>query len=303
LLRSGLGRGLGALIPPESGRASDAVLQEIPLALIKANQRQPRTQFGEEALSGLVDSIRAVGVIQPVLVRRVGEEEYELIAGERRCRAARRAGLQTIPALVETVDDVSSLERALIENLQREELNPLDEAGAYRQLIEDFNLTHDQVAQRVGRSRTAVSNALRLFQLPATIQRRVRDGVISAGHARTLLMTPDRDLQEELADLVVAQSLSVRALEELVRERSRTEEEDDSGEEADDRPAARAVQPVSRLRPPGVLELEELLATHLNTRVRVELSERRGRVVVEFADLTDLERIYRSMLPGLSSSS
>jgi len=307
LRRNGLGRGLGALIPAEAHRTSTSVLREVPLAFIEANKFQPRTHFDEESLSGLVDSIRAVGVIQPVLVRQLAEEEFELIAGERRCRAARRAGLQVIPALVQTIDDLSSLERALVENIQREDLNPLDEAAAYQQLIEDFSLTHEQVSQRVGRSRTVVTNALRLFQLPATVQRLVRDGALTAGHARALLMTPDREIQEQLAAAAVEGALSVRALEEIVR-RTFTEE-DDATEEEPSLDGASGVDPSpmptampSRLRPPGVLELEELLAAHLNTRVNVDMSRRRGRVVIEFADLADLERIYRSMLPESSPS-
>ncbi len=163
--RSGLGRGLGALIPPAESGASGA-LREVPLARIRANPFQPRQQFDEEALSSLVDSIRVVGVLQPVLLREVAEGDYELIAGERRCRAARRAGLQTVPALVQLATDASSLEQALIENLHREDLNPLEEAAAYKQLIEEFELTHEEVARRVGRSRAAVSNSLRL--LPAS---------------------------------------------------------------------------------------------------------------------------------------
>lgn len=290
--RSGLGRGLGALIPTETTGEAGSILREVPLSLIKANQYQPRTSFDEEALSSLVDSIRGVGVIQPVLVREV-EDGFELIAGERRCRAARRAGLQTIPALVQHADDVASLERALVENLHREDLNALDEAAAYKQLIEDFNLTHEEVSRRVGRSRTAVTNSLRLFQLPATVQRRIRDGELSAGHARALLMTPDRELQEVLADQAVEEGLSVRALEELVRGRLQEEAPSEDEAQAPFTEAARG----TALRPPGILELEQLLADRLSTRVQVDLTRRRGRIVIEFADLSDLERIYRSMLP------
>ena len=164
--RSGLGKGLGALIPPTPGVATGSMLREVPLARIRPNPFQPRNQFGEQGLSALVDSIKAVGILQPVLVREVGPDEFELIAGERRFRAARRAGLQSIPALVHQADDAMSLEEALVENLHREDLNPLDEAGAYQQLIEEFNLTHEEVARKVGRSRAGVTNALRLFQLP-----------------------------------------------------------------------------------------------------------------------------------------
>jgi len=188
------------------------MLRELPLARIRPNPYQPRHQFGEQGLSALVDSIKAVGILQPVLVREVGPDQYELIAGERRFRAARRAGLQSIPALVHRADDATSLEEALVENLHREDLNPLDEAGAYQQLIEEFSLTHEEVARKVGRSRAGVTNALRLFQLPPTVQRYVRDGQLSAGHARSLLGTPDRILQERLATEAIRSGLSVRSL-------------------------------------------------------------------------------------------
>lgn len=300
--RSGLGRGLGSLIPSETTRSNDSVLRDVPLSLIKPNQNQPRKEFDEEALSSLVDSIKAVGVLQPVLLRERSENEYELIAGERRCRAARRAGLQTIPALVQSVDDIASLERALVENLHREDLNPLDEAAAYRQLIDDFKMTHEKVAQRVGKSRTAISNALRLFQLPTSILRYVREGYLTAGHARALLMTPDRSLQEQLAKRAVSENLSVRTLEDLVRD-SVVEDDDDLDEEfVEEETVATSIStsvgPVVKvpLRAAGVLELEQLLADHLNTRVKVTLGGRHGKVVIDFATIEDLERIYRTML-------
>lgn len=299
--RSGLGRGLGALIPTESVHKGASVLRDVPLSLIKPNQYQPRKEFDEEALASLVDSIKAVGVLQPVLLRETGENEYELIAGERRCRAARRAGLQSVPALVQSIDDIASLERALVENLHREDLNPLDEAAAYQQLIEDFNLTHDEVARRVGKSRAAISNSLRLFQLPATVLRYVRGATLTAGHARALLTTPDRELQEELANLAVTKHLSVRALEELVRERTQ-EEFGTSPEELVEpvAPGAGHVIPTKsapgRTTSAGILELEQLLADHLNTRVKVTIGGQHGKVLIDFATLEDLERIYRLML-------
>jgi ParB family chromosome partitioning protein len=298
--RSGLGRGLGALIPAEPTNAPGSGLRDIALARIRPNPHQPRTHFDEEALASLVDSIRAVGVLQPVLVRDVGEGEYELIAGERRCRAARRAGLLSIPALVQVADDAASLEEALVENLHREDLNPLDEAAAYQQLIEDFHLTHDTVAHRIGKSRAAVSNALRLFQLPPAVQRLVRDGQISAGHARALLMTPDRGLQESLAARTAADGLSVRMLEDLIHEASEAPAPEAPGALGPTRPAGGRPK-APGLRPPGVLELEELLAAYLNTRVRVEMRTNRGRVTVEFATIEDLERIYRLMIGEPSS--
>jgi ParB family transcriptional regulator, chromosome partitioning protein len=304
--RSGLGKGLGSLIPSEAVGERGSALREVPITSIRANTLQPRAHFDEEAMSSLAASIRELGVLQPVLVRELGddEESYELIAGERRWRAARRAGLQTIPVLVRDVNgDAHSLEQALVENLHREDLGPLEEAAAYQQLIDDFGLTHEQVATRVGKGRATVTNTLRLLQLPAGAQRALADGSISAGHARALLGTPDRTLQEALVGRIVAEGLTVRQVEEAVRA---------ALEPLPDQPAVEESAPEQgstttgtthrsvprRLPEPGVLELEELLSTHLNTRVKVELRNRRGRVVVEFATLEDLERIYRAMVEG-----
>jgi ParB family chromosome partitioning protein len=315
--RSGLGRGLGALIPQATTISSESALRHVPLSKIRPNQFQPRTNFDEEALSALVDSVKAVGVLQPVLVRQVGADEYELIAGERRFRAAHRAGLATVPALVSTVDDATSLEHALVENIHREDLNALDEAGAYQQLIEDFGMTHEEVGRRVGKSRVAITNALRLFQLPPAVQRLVRDGLLAPGAARALLATPDRALQEEIAREAVRESLSVRAIEALVRARSRSDddvalgEQDESvdryslnpdayaGNGEEERPTGTRKPAPAGLRPPGVLDLEELLGDHLNTRVRIEMGKGRGRVMIEFATLDDLERIYRVIISDI----
>ncbi len=285
--RGGLGRGLGALIPPVGDEGQGTGFQELPITAIQPNRRQPRSRFDEEAMAALSASIRELGVLQPVLVRAVGGGAYELVAGERRWRAAKRAGLQVIPALVRTTDDASALEQALVENLQREDLNPLDEAAAYQQLIEDFQLTHDEVAARMGKSRTTITNTLRLFQLPPSVQRLVAEGKLSAGHARALLGTPDRAFQEALARRAVAEGLSVRAVEEAARQHS--DEPTSTTERGRSGPKS------GRLRLPGLLELEELLSAHLDTRVRVQLGGGRGRVVVEFADLEDLERIFRAM--------
>jgi ParB family chromosome partitioning protein len=284
--RSGLGRGLGALIPPEAVAGTGSALKDVPVGSIAPNRLQPREHFDEEALSGLAASVRELGVLQPLLVREVGPGAYELIAGERRWRAARRAGLTTVPAVIRAVDDSGALEQALVENLHREDLNALEEAAAYQQLIEDFSLTHDQVATRVGRSRATITNALRLFQLPPTVQRFLIEGRISAGHAKALLGTPDRAFQEALARRIVAEGLSVRAVEEAVRARSEGAE------------PARRTRRATAPRPAGVLELEELLSDHLATRVTVDVGAKRGRVVVEFATLDDLERIYRAMIGG-----
>jgi ParB family chromosome partitioning protein len=290
--RSGLGRGLGALIPP--GATDDqTAYQELPVSSISPNRRQPRTQFDEEGLAALTASVRELGVLQPVLVRAVGGGSYELIAGERRWRAAKRAGLPLVPAIVRTVDDTSSLEQALVENLQREDLNPLDEAAAYQQLLEDFHLTHDELATRVGKSRAAVSNTLRLFQLPPSVQRLLAEGSLTAGHARALLTTPDRSFQEALARRAVSQGLSVRAVEEAARQHNAGP----AGPKASAGPGEGSGAG-RRLRPPGLLELEELLSSHLDTRVSITMGSAKGRMTIEFATLEDLERIYRAMTLG-----
>jgi ParB family chromosome partitioning protein len=285
--RSGLGRGLGALIPNEVLGDRSSSLLDIPITNIRPNPHQPRSQFEEEPMASLTASIRELGVLQPVLVRATDGEHYELIAGERRWRAARRAGLQSIPALVRTVNDVGSIEQALVENLHRQDLNPLEEAAAYQQLIEDFGLTHEQLATRVGKSRAAITNTLRLFQLPPSIQRYVIDGQLSAGHARALLGTPDRAFQEALAKRAVAEGLPVRAVEDAVRTRN------ELGPRAATPPAP------ARLRPPGILELEDLLSQHLDTRVKINMGARKGRLLIEFATLEDLERIYRAMTEAM----
>ncbi|MGA8372217.1 MAG: ParB/RepB/Spo0J family partition protein [Acidimicrobiales bacterium] len=320
--RSGLGKGLGALIPTEVSGDRSSALREVPIGSIKPNPLQPRSHFDEETMASLASSIKELGVLQPVLVRQSGDggvEEFELIAGERRWRAARRAGLQTIPVLIQVTDEAHSLEQALVENLHRQDLNVLEEASAYQQLIEEFGYTHDEVATRVGRSRAAVTNTLRLLQLPSGAQRLLAEGQISPGHARALLGTPDRGYQETLAKSIVAEGLTVRAVEEAVRARSQLDDPDptpDLSVVADPEPAAEPAaesDPMTgeaplapslprRLPPPGLLELEELLSSHLNTRVKVDMSSKRGRVVVDFATLEDLERIYKLMVGELAST-
>lgn len=298
--RSGLGKGLSALIPAdltgETGAA--ATLVEIPVGDIEPNPHQPRVHFDEEALAELADSIREVGVLQPILVRPLADGRFQLIAGERRWRASRRAGLATVPAVVRSTDDLTSVEQALVENIHRADLTPLEEAAAYQQLIEDFGFTHEQLATRLGKSRTSVTNTLRLLTLPPAIQHLLADGRLSAGHAKALLGTPDRAFQEQLARRASTEGWSVRAVEEAVRDRHAG-----GGAPPADEPAAaeptssgrRASGPPA-LRPPGLLELEELLAEHLSTNVSVTLAGRRGRVTIEFADLEDLERIYHLII-------
>ena len=291
--RSGLGKGLGALIPTEIVNEAGSALIEVPISAVRPNRLQPRRHFDEEALASLTASIRELGVLQPVLVRAV-DDGFELIAGERRFRAAKRAGLPSLPAIVREAADVSSLEQALVENLHRADLNALEEAAGFQQLIEEFGLTHEQVAARVGKSRAAVSNTLRLFQLPPSIQRLVADNQLSAGHARALLGTPDRVFQEALAAQATAEGLSVRAVEDAVREHEAGDEGEGGSGLDGEAVRARPAQ-AKRLRPPGLLELEELLSERLATRVKVEMGARKGRVLVEFATLEDLERIYRAM--------
>jgi ParB family transcriptional regulator, chromosome partitioning protein len=291
--RGGLGKGLGALIPSDvapasaAGLATRPAIEEVAINQIDPNPFQPRNSFDEESLAGLTASIRELGVLQPILVRQVNDDRYAIIAGERRWRAAKRAGLQFIPVIVRQVNDELTLQHALVENLHRDDLNPLEEAAAYQQLVEDFDLTQEEVAQKVGKSRSAVANLLRLFQLPPQVQRLVAEGRVSTGHAKALLGTPDRAFQEALARRVATDGLSVRDTEEAVRQRN--------GLTGSPGGSTGSSGVRSKLRAPGLLELEGLLAEQLDTRVSINVGPKRGRLVIEFADLEDLERIYRVM--------
>ena len=307
--RRGLGRGLGALIPtsapaaaPEAAPAGEpeprtsaahvgelevvagARYAELGLDDIRPNPRQPRTAFDEDALAELVHSIREIGLLQPIVVRPAPEAgpddpHYELVAGERRWRAAREAGLDPIPAIVrETADDVL-LRDALLENLHRSQLNALEEAAAYQQLLDDFGCTQEELATRIGRSRPQVSNTLRLLRLPAPVQRRVAAGVLSAGHARALLALDEPEAMEKLAGRIVAEGLSVRATEDIV-----------SVGEADGRERMRVARP-RRPVAPGLSEIADRLSDRLETRVRIESGKTKGKVTIEFATLEDLRRI------------
>ncbi len=296
---SGLGKGLSSIIPgaelADADTTQGAVFSDVPVAAVSPNPNQPRVHFDEESLSELSASIAEMGVLQPILVRPLDDGAFELIAGERRWRAAQRAGLTTIPAIIRLTDDVSSVEQALVENLHRQDLTALEESAAYQQLLDDFSLTHDQIATRVGKSRSAITNSLRLLGLPPAVQHLLADGQLSAGHARALLGTPDRARQEQLAREAAAGGWSVRMVEEAVRA-----ETTDSDVAVPDEPEHEPVDgagltPSTRLRPPGLLELEHLLAEHLDTRVSVQMTAKKGRVTIEFADLEDLERIYRTM--------
>ncbi len=284
--QTGLGRGLGALIPGEDGgdtpTSGSVAYRELPVGAVAVNPFQPREHFDEGQLSALTASIREVGVLQPILVRATGVDAFELIAGERRWRAAKRAGLKTIPAIVRAIEDLTSLEHALVENLHRQDLGALEEAAAFQQLMEDFGLTQEAVAQRVGKSRSAVANSLRLLQLPATVQAFLVDGSLSAGHARALLAVGSRQEQDQLARQVIAVDLTVRQIEQLVRETQ--------GRPAPTPTPKRSSQPASR--PAALLEVEQLLGDRLDTRVQATMGERRGKLVIEFADMDDLSRIY-----------
>ena len=322
-VRRGLGRGLGALIPsaPEPGVASapepglhrsagsnvavdhrsdsqshsdlstvhGAHFAELPVDSITPNPRQPRQVFDEDAMAELAHSIKEIGLLQPVVVRRLGFGSYELVMGERRWRAAQLADLSSIPAIVRDTGDDAMLRDALLENLHRAQLNPLEEAAAYGQLLEDFGCTHDELAQRIGRSRPQITNTLRLLRLPPSVQRRVAAGVLSAGHARALLAV-DEESQERLAQRVVAEGLSVRALEEIVAL-------DEGTKERRAKPP-RGPKPVA----PRLDDLQHRLADRFETRVKVDLGRSKGRITVEFASLDDLERIVALMDPHRGDS-
>jgi ParB family transcriptional regulator, chromosome partitioning protein len=286
--RRGLGRGLAALIPtPEQ---TGEQLREIPVGRIDPNPRQPRGTFDEATLAELAASIREVGLLQPLLVRAAGER-FELIAGERRLRAARIAGLDRVPVVVRDTSDVELLREALIENIHREELNPLEEAAAYQQLLEDLGATHDELARRLGRSRPAISNAVRLLQLPAGLQRRVAAGVLSAGHAKALLSLDSHEVQERIAARVVAEGMSVRATEEAVRL---------AQEDGEPRTHVRGHERGGRSTAPGLTQLEERLSDALRARVRITMGAReKGRVAIEFTSMDELERIVGVVADGL----
>lgn len=269
---------------PEPAPVAGAHFAEIPVEEISPNPRQPREVFDEDALAELVHSIKEVGLLQPVVVRRVGAQQYELVMGERRWRACREAGLEVIPAIVRATEDDKLLLDALLENLHRSQLNPLEEAAAYDQLLKDFSCTHEELADRIGRSRSQVTNTLRLLKLPPAVQRRVAAGVLSAGHARALLALEDPHDQDRLAQRIVAEGLSVRAVEEIVA----------LGEKSKPARKPRA----GRRLAPALSELATRLSDRFETRVRVDLGQKRGKIVVEFASIEDLERIVAAMAPG-----
>jgi ParB family chromosome partitioning protein len=327
--RGGLGRGLGALIPtgpltsetgggggglppadpyeapsaprklaavadtsasatesadgPELEPVPGAKFRELPVDSIVPNAKQPRTVFDEEALEELKASITEVGILQPVVVRETGPGEYELIMGERRWRASKAIGRETIPAIIRDTTDDAMLRDALLENIHRSNLNPLEEAAAYQQLLVEFGATQEELSRRIGRSRPQISNTIRLLNLPPAVQRRVAAGVLSAGHARALLALPTPEQQEALATRIVAEGLSVRATEEIV------------AMAGSDAPAKAAPVRRSKPRSPGLEDLADRLADRFDTRVRVDLGRRKGRITIEFGSVDDLERIAETM--------
>ncbi len=282
--RSGLGRGLGALIPTEPD-TTESAFQDVDIVHIVPNPYQPRDRFDEESLAALAESISEVGVIQPIIVREA-IEGYEIIAGERRWRAAQRAGLRSIPTLVRSADDKGALEAAVVENVHRQDLNALEEAAAYRQLMDDFGLTQDEVASRVGRSRSAVANTVRLLNLAPSVQRLVVEGHLSAGHGRALLALEDEEARQGLVEEIVRDNLTVRETERRVAESQSAGPEPGAARSTDNGSS------VSGEVQAGILELEELLSTRLDTRVSVKLGKRKGRITIQFSGLPDLERIY-----------
>ena len=277
--RGGLGTNLDSLIPTSLTVAGTEVAQqnEVPINQISPNPRQPRTVFDETALNELIASIKSVGILQPPVVRKVAENKYELIMGERRYRAAKAAGLTSIPVIIRQTPDNELLRDALIENIHRSNLNPLEEGAAYAQLLSDFGCTHDELALKLGRSRPLISNTIRLLNLPDSVQRKVASGVISAGHARALLGLTDAAEIEKLASRIVAEGLSVRSTEEII---------------ATMKPTSKSAKKSSVKGVSGAgLAAAEILSGYLDTRVSVESGKGKGKIIIEFAGNEDLQRI------------
>ena len=307
----GLGRGIDALIPigsqklgrdGQDGNGSGLGLRNLDVKAITPNRHQPRIHFDQDGLTELSASIRAVGVLQPILVRPTTGDvnSFELIAGERRWRAAKLAGLTTIPAIVRETDEVASVEQALIENLHRQDLTPLEEAAAYKQLLDDFSMTHEKISEKVGKTRSAVTNSLRLLSLPPEIQQLLADGRLSGGHARALLSVTEKTKQIALAKQCANDGWTVRAVEEAVRlslgKATQTDKTDGSTNNSTTKNSKNNKPAGSTLPPAGILELQKLLSEHLSTKVEISGNGGHGKVVIEFADLNDLERIYRAMV-------
>ncbi|MFZ0624937.1 MAG: ParB/RepB/Spo0J family partition protein [Acidimicrobiia bacterium] len=280
--RSGLGRGLDSLIPVDPGPEETIGYRLIPVDQIKANPDQPRTRFEDETLEELASSMKEVGVLQPIVVT-MGDEGYVLIAGERRWRAAKRAGLHDIPAVIRETSGDSTLVEALVENLQRQDLTPIEEAHAFSQLLENYGMTQEAVASRVGKSRPTVSNTLRLLQLPKEVQELVDSGRLSAGHARTLVGMEDEAYAKHLAEKAVSEGWSVRHMEDAVRLRK--------GAAATHRTSTT----VRELRPVEIIELEKRLTDRLDAKVKIDYRNEKGKVEIRFGSLGELERLYRQL--------
>jgi ParB family chromosome partitioning protein len=290
--RGGLGRGLSALLP--GAVEEGAGLLEIPVEAVAPNPRQPRTSFEDEALESLAASIQEVGVLQPIVVRKAGTG-FELIAGERRLRAAKLAGLATVPAVIRESDDTESLREALIENIHREDLNPIELAEAFRELLDELGLRQETLAERLGMSRSHIANTIRLLQLPPDVQQLVAEGKIQAGHGRTLLSLGDAEAQQTLATRIAAEDLSVREVEELVRNYL----EHPATHAAAGRPLSAVPEP----RENPLAEVEEILSEQLATRGTIQMGKRRGKIVIEFGSADDLDRIVSEVVgsgPGLA---
>ena len=281
--RGGLGTNLDALIPTSLTVGGNEVAQqnEVSIDSISPNPKQPRTVFNEEAMAELVASIKEIGILQPPVVRQTSPGRYELVMGERRFRAAKLAGLRSIPVIIRQTPDNELLREALIENIHRSQLNPLEEAAAYTQLLQDFNCTHDELAQKLGRSRPLISNTMRLLNLPASVQSRVASGVISAGHARALLGLSNETQIDQLAKRIVAEGLSVRAVEEIIAATSPK--------------AASKTKKKSSGTSPEVNEIAERLGDHLDTRVKIKGGKGKGEISIEFAGFADLARIVKKI--------
>lgn len=289
--RGGLGRGLSALIPGAAEESASGLL-EVPIDAIAPNRRQPRTTFPDESLRSLALSIQEVGILQPIVVRKAAGG-YELIAGERRLRAAKLAGLTAVPVILRESDDAESLREALIENIHREDLNPIELAEAFRELLEELGLKQETLAERLGISRSHVANTIRLLQLPAEVQSLLAEGKIQAGHGRALLALGDPEAQKALALRTAAQDLSVREVEELVRRYL----------EAPAKPEPEPTPSVARDEEVSLAEVEEILSEQLATRVTIQMGRKRGRVIIEFGSADDLERIVSEIVgsgPGLA---
>ncbi|MDA8196299.1 MAG: ParB/RepB/Spo0J family partition protein [Actinomycetota bacterium] len=287
--RTGLGRGLGSLIPQNELRESENKYRELPTNSVSPNPNQPRKSFDEESLTTLAASISSMGIIQPIIVQESEDGTYTIIAGERRWRAARRVGLDVIPAIVQTGGTQINLEQALVENLHREDLNPIEEAMAFQSLIEEYSYTHDSLSKRIGKSRAVVTNALRLLTLPTSVQRLLVEKKLSPGHARLIMTISDRNAQDKIAHLVYEKDLSVRALEEMLKETEPERKKETTNNTKR-----------NNLKPPAIIELERVLYDYFDSKVDIQINKKdanaSGKIVIQFENLEELKRITEQMI-------